>query len=136
MQRGAAAVEFAIVTPVLLLMLFGMIDFGVVMGAQSVVANAAREGARTAALGGSTIASENVVRAAISELAGATNAGTQVTVTCTTAAGAACNLDDATGDTGGTVTVRLRYLHTWLSPVVLGFAPTITLTGQSRMRIE
>lgn len=73
---------------------------------------------------------------AISGMPGATNSGTTVTVVCTTAAGNPCSLSDSTPDSGGTVSVTLNYLHTWLSPVQLGLSPTITLRGQSFMRIE
>ncbi|HYN92989.1 MAG TPA: TadE/TadG family type IV pilus assembly protein [Pilimelia sp.] len=50
-DRGAAAVELALVTPLLLLMLFGIIDFGRMLNAQIALTEAAREGARAAALG-------------------------------------------------------------------------------------
>jgi len=136
LQRGAAALEFALVFPVLLLLLVGIVDFGMLMSTQSVVANAAREGARTAALSNNAMAAQNAVTTAIAGLPGATNAGTTVTVGCTTAAGDPCSLSDTTPDTGGTVTVTLNYVHTWLSPVLLGLAPTITLHGTSFMRIE
>jgi Flp pilus assembly protein TadG len=47
-DRGAAAVEFALVTPVLLVMLFGIIDYGIwfadSISARQAVRNAAREG--------------------------------------------------------------------------------------------
>ena len=49
-DRGAAAVEFALVLPVLLLILFGIIDFGRMLNAQLTVNEAAREGARAMAL--------------------------------------------------------------------------------------
>ena len=45
-QRGASAVEFAIVLPVLLLLLFGTIEFGVLFFNKAVITNASREGAR------------------------------------------------------------------------------------------
>ena len=45
-QRGVAVVEFALVLPVLLLILFGIIEFGLVMFDQAVITNASREGAR------------------------------------------------------------------------------------------
>lgn len=48
--RGLAAVEFALVLPVLLLVLFGIINFGALMYDQAVVTNAAREGARWASI--------------------------------------------------------------------------------------
>lgn len=38
--------EFALVLPVLLLILFGIIEFGLVMFDQAVITNASREGAR------------------------------------------------------------------------------------------
>ena len=136
MQRGAAALEFALVAPVLIMLLLGIVDFGVLMNAQSVVANAVREGARTAALGGSTFQSQSAVTSAISHMAGAAKTGTKVTVTCKSAAGNACSLDDATMDTGGVVTVKLTYVHSWISPLLLGFSPNITLQGTSQMRIE
>jgi hypothetical protein len=50
-DRGAATVEFALVTPLLLLMLFGIIDFGRMLNAQITLTEAAREGSRAVALG-------------------------------------------------------------------------------------
>lgn len=50
-DRGAAAVEFALVLPVLLLILFGIIDFGRALNAQITLTNAARAGAQMAAEG-------------------------------------------------------------------------------------
>ena len=49
-DQGAAAVEFVLVLPVLLIVLFGIIDFGRMMHAKLQLAEAAREGARAAAL--------------------------------------------------------------------------------------
>jgi Flp pilus assembly protein TadG len=45
-QDGAAAVEFALVLPLLLVILFGIIEFGMILYFQGVVASASREGAR------------------------------------------------------------------------------------------
>lgn len=45
-QEGASLVEFAIVLPLLLLLLFGAIEFGLVLYNQQVITNASREGAR------------------------------------------------------------------------------------------
>ena len=55
-RRGAAAVEFAVVAPVLLILVFGMIDVGRMIMVQQLMNDAAREGARTASLGGSSFA--------------------------------------------------------------------------------
>lgn len=53
-RRGAAVVEFAIVAPVLLLLVFGMIEYGRLVMVQQVITNATREGARSAVLDGAT----------------------------------------------------------------------------------
>lgn len=45
-ERGAAAVEFAIIFPILLLVMFGIVEFGTLMYDQIMVTNSAREGAR------------------------------------------------------------------------------------------
>ncbi|MBI5864767.1 MAG: pilus assembly protein [Planctomycetes bacterium] len=52
LARAAVAVEMAIVTPVLLTMLFGIIEFGWLFTVRSTMVNAAREGARLGALTG------------------------------------------------------------------------------------
>lgn len=49
-DRGAAAVEFALIFPLLLLLLLGIIDFGRALNAQITLTQAAREGARLEAL--------------------------------------------------------------------------------------
>ena len=50
-DRGAAAVEMALILPVLLFVLMGLIDFGRAFNAEIQLSQAAREGARFAALG-------------------------------------------------------------------------------------
>lgn len=50
MQQGVAAVELALVLPLLLLIVFGIIEFGILMYDQAIVVAAAREGARWGAV--------------------------------------------------------------------------------------
>ncbi|SJZ44641.1 TadE/TadG family type IV pilus assembly protein [Selenihalanaerobacter shriftii] len=45
-QKGQALVELALVLPVLLLILFGIVEFGRIFHTYLVISNAAREGAR------------------------------------------------------------------------------------------
>jgi Flp pilus assembly protein TadG len=52
-ERGSALVEMAVVMAVLLMIMFGIIDFGRAFYTYSFVANAAREGARWAIVRGS-----------------------------------------------------------------------------------
>jgi hypothetical protein len=51
-ERGAELIEFALVFPMLLLVMLGIIDFGFLFQRYEVVTNAAREGARVAILPG------------------------------------------------------------------------------------
>ncbi len=51
-QDGAVAVEFALIVPMLLLVVFGVLDFGYMLNRSTVVSNASRDGARVASLGG------------------------------------------------------------------------------------
>jgi Flp pilus assembly protein TadG len=92
-ERGAAAAEFVLVLPVLLTLVLGTIDYGWYFSVREVATNAAREGARTAALLGNTTAN-GVARANTylanagmcpgGAAAGAAAAGNvRVNVTCT-----------------------------------------------------
>ena len=45
-KNGASAVEFAIILPFLVLLVFGVIEFGLLLYDKAVITNASREGAR------------------------------------------------------------------------------------------
>jgi Flp pilus assembly protein TadG len=49
-ERGAVAVEMAILLPVLILLLFGMLEFGRALNTQATLNHAAREGVRVMAI--------------------------------------------------------------------------------------
>ena len=55
-ERGATLVEFAFVVPILLLLIFAAIDFGVAYNNQQSLRNAAREAGRRAIVGPSKVA--------------------------------------------------------------------------------
>jgi len=59
-DRGAAAVEMALVMPLLILMVMGMIDFGRAYSAQIQLSQAAREGVRLASLNTTGVAGGTV----------------------------------------------------------------------------
>ena len=56
-QRGAAVVEFALIVPLLVSMVFGVIDYGVALGQNISLQAAAREGARQGVTQGDVLAS-------------------------------------------------------------------------------
>jgi Flp pilus assembly protein TadG len=45
-QKGASAVEFAIVLPLLIVLVFGIIEFSILLYDKAMITNASREGAR------------------------------------------------------------------------------------------
>lgn len=55
-DRGAVAAEFALILPLIVLLIFGMIQMGIAYQRQEAVNAAAREGARIASLPTSTVA--------------------------------------------------------------------------------
>jgi len=60
-RRGAALVEFAVVLPLLLLVVFGIIEFGQVAFVRHGLINAATQGARAAILPGASEASVQAI---------------------------------------------------------------------------
>ncbi len=72
-ERAAAAVEMAIVLPLLLLIVGGIIDFGRFFYTQNIVVNAAREGARSRALGYTTAASDTRISQSLTGVQGGAN---------------------------------------------------------------
>jgi Flp pilus assembly protein TadG len=84
-SRGQALVEFALVMPVFLLVLSGILDFGFMLYSRMTVISAAREGARVAAMtADSTTMSAAARSRAIASAAngGLTIASSSVTVLC------------------------------------------------------
>src|SRR5215831_13065346 len=63
-DRGAAAVEFALVLPILVILIFGIIDFGRMLNAKITLTEAAREGARATALVGADAGADRARTAA------------------------------------------------------------------------
>ena len=71
-DRGAAAVEMAILLPMLLLVIAGLADLGRAFYYQVVISNAAREGARMLALNYTTAQMQSRVSAAAMDISGVT----------------------------------------------------------------
>lgn len=67
-RKGQAMVEFALVLPILLLILLGIVDFGRILNEHLTVTAAAREGARSAAVMNTDATVTGVVQQAASSL--------------------------------------------------------------------
>lgn len=128
-ERGSAAVEFALIMPIFLMLLFGIIDFGYMINRTSVINNAARDAVREASLGGT----EAQVRSAANvSLNGVPNA--TVAVSCRKDDGSSCTF--ATKATGDRAVVRIRYQHQMLTPIGIFMPGGFDLSRTAEMRIE
>lgn len=115
-SRGLSAVEFAVVTPILLMLLGGIIDLGNFYYISSTVTQAAETGARLAAVGKS---------AQVVSTIQSTYPGYQVAMTPTTPT------------PKNPVTVRVTAPVTFNFPMVSVFFPdNPTVTGQCVMYVE
>jgi Flp pilus assembly protein TadG len=63
-EKGAAAIEFALIAGILFMFVFGIIEFGRIFNELEVLNSAAREGARAAAVRGTADDVESAVEAA------------------------------------------------------------------------
>jgi hypothetical protein len=149
-ERGVTLVEFALTLPIILALLFGAIDLGLAVYASNTVSNAAREGARVAAVNqilSSPDCDESipVINPAdphwsIKTCAAHAAIGIAVTpadvdvsfapppgssMTCTSPLKIGCV---------ASVTVRFQYRP--ITPFIQAFIPAMTLDSTSQMQIE
>lgn len=84
-DAGAAAVEFALVAPLLFLVIFATIDFGRMIADQIAITQAAREGVRVWALGNGTPTPPTTgqVQSAVSSAASPLSGVSSSTTACT-----------------------------------------------------
>jgi Flp pilus assembly protein TadG len=125
-ERGAAAVEFAIIASLLFMLIFGIIEFGIAFMQLQTVRGAVREGGRASAVGATVAQSQQKV---VDASTGIVSAG-QVVVT-------PCPGQNFTVDT--TVTVDTSQLNGGNGIVVsIPFLPDIHMspTVSARFRCE
>ncbi len=127
-DRGAVAVEFAFVLPLILMLVFGLIDFGRLLMAQISLTQAVREGVRLAAVG--RPASEVAARVA--------DAGTPLSFTV----GAPTAYCPASPTATSRAQITATHTFTFVTPIGsvvgifggVGAGGTMTLTGRAVMR--
>jgi Flp pilus assembly protein TadG len=108
-EHGAVAAEFALLLPVLLIILFGIIEFGMIMYGREVVTNASREGARAGiVMRIPAVTAAEITTVATSYLTGTGVSPAQVTIT----------VPAFGGGTGTPVTVTATYDYPWLIPYI------------------
>jgi Flp pilus assembly protein TadG len=107
-RRGAAAVEFALVGSVFVIIVFGMIEIGRVLMVQQILTNAAREGVRVAILDAPSSTATQVNTTVTTYLQNAGITGATITINPT-------NPTAATYGTAITVTVQVPFSSvSWL----------------------
>ena len=127
-QRGAAAVEMAIVLPVLVLLVFGIIQWSIYFNRLQGLQAAAREGARVAALPQST---QSDVKAKVTDaLSGVLPSSATPTITVSPSSSNPCDLQPA----GTSVTVTVK-VNTDLDIPLWG-SQTVTQTGKGVFKCE
>ncbi len=157
-DSGASAVEFALVVPLLLLLVFGIINFGIIFSQQLTLNNAVREGARRAVVNdpGSPRSCDQIISSVKNDLSGLALNASQVQVKVTQSgfsSSNSCGSSFATSTFGATATnipckgslsgtgaiPSLQVETKYVSSIPVAFPPfptTITLTSKAVYRCE
>jgi Flp pilus assembly protein TadG len=147
-ESGQAIIEMALTLPLLLLIVLGMFDFGLMFQRYEVVTNAAREGARIGVLPGYSTTDANqraLDYLAVGGLSGATRACGAASSAGSRCASAVVSSTTITGSSPAktvnqvTVTVEYDHGHVFVGPIISlfgGSLGTTRLRSVSTMRVE
>lgn len=123
-SKGQSIVETALVLPILLLILTGIIDFGFLFNNYIMILNASREGARCAAIGCSDAEIDDIVGNAAAMLD-----ETKLTMVI--------NPDESMRKKGDEITVTIRYQYSPITPLIGSIvSDPVELEVQTVMRME
>jgi hypothetical protein len=123
-KKGQAIVETALILPIIILILMGIIDFGLMFNRYLVINNAAREGARNAAVGVSDYEVKNLVSSMTSTL----DSSKVYTIIYPA---------EALRKKGEEVAVTIEYDNKLITPVISAIIPNpLRLKVKTVMRVE
>lgn len=123
-EKGQALVEFAIILPILLLLIMGILQFGMLINNYLSLENSSREGARLGIVGGTNTDIQNIVMKTSPTLD-----SSALTITITPSEG--------NRKSGDTLTINLTYSYNLTIPIISSlFNNTVMLNAQTSMRIE
>lgn len=119
-NNGQSVVEMAIVMPLLLVLILGMVEFGWILNGQITLTSAAREGARVAVIYESAAEATNAVQSAVLASAGSSSLKNLSTTT------------EFTNEQRAIVRVSAK-----ITPIIKLFVTTdMLLNAKAEMRIE
>ena len=122
-KKGQSIVELALILPILLMLLFGILEFGRVYGAYMMIHHSARDGVRVSAVGGTNTEVQTAVQ-------GSTTALEQDDLTISIT-------KTGTGSRGDIVTVTVGYDITLIAPLIgIVVDNPLHLESSMSMRIE
>jgi len=123
-EKGQSLVEFAILLPILLLLLMGIFEFGLMLNSYLTINNSAREGARLGIVAGSNTEIEELITN-ISPTLDIENLIVNITPS------------DGSRKSGGTLTVEVKYNYQVTIPIISNILTgVVVLKAQTSMRIE
>jgi Flp pilus assembly protein TadG len=133
-QKGGALVEFAIVLPLLVILVIGIIEFGLLCYNKHIIANASREGARAAIIAGDDSLGDAAIRTIVKNYCNSRLldfSGNSVT-------DADIDLDPnrATLGFGDDFTVAIEYDYGFLIPSLFNLGNATKITAKTLMKME
>ena len=131
-QRGATAVEFAIVFPLLILLMFGIIEFSVILYDKAMITNASREGARAGIVSQLVRVSDAQIQSVVD------NYCKLYLISFKSGAAPVTSVARAGSTFGSELSVTVTYTYSFLAlpKFVTGIVGPIDLTAKSVMRME
>ena len=131
-DRGQTITEFALILPIFLLVLVGIVDFGRAVYASSTIQNAAREAVRVAIVNQNlTVIDTEAIEHAVA--LGVDGADVDVNFLDPDYTAGDCT---TTPDVGCIVEVEVRYAYNAATPILGNIVGTINMSGSSRQPIE
>ena len=123
-EKGQSLIEFAIILPLLLLILMGILEFGIMLNSYLSINNSAREGARLGIVNGSNLEIEQLITN-ISPNLNTENLTVNITPL------------DANRKSGDTLSVEVIYNYQVTIPIISNILnDVVVLKAQTSMRIE
>jgi hypothetical protein len=132
-ERGQALVEFALILPILLILLLGILDFGRAVAAYNSVSNGARSGARVAIVNQDLDAIRDAVEAeafGLSDVDVAFEENAEGVPDCPVTSGPCCP------QLGCVIQVTVSTEYVPATPIFSQLVGSITVSSDSRLPIE